>query len=82
MIKARTNARPVPRPLHDWPADLTRSEQSWVMRPACPLSPRRIATTGFLRDRVHIATGATPLPLGLSSEAIDATLFLMLRRGN
>ncbi|HYG87626.1 MAG TPA: hypothetical protein VD978_15310 [Azospirillum sp.] len=82
MIKARTVTRRNPRPLHDWPAELTRSERSWIMRPECPLLPRQVAAHGFLRDRLHIITGATPLPPGLSDEAVDATLRLMLRRGN
>lgn len=68
------------RPLQDWPAELTRSESAWADRPDCPLLPRRIAAYGFLRDRLHICTGADALPSSLSETAVDATLRLMLRR--
>ena len=81
MIKARTVTRRNPRPLQEWPAELTRSERSWVRRPACPMLPRAVAAYGFLRDRMHILTGAEPLPPVLSDDAVDATLRLMLRRG-
>ncbi|WP_035692995.1 hypothetical protein [Azospirillum halopraeferens] len=70
------------RSLCDWPAELTRSEGQWSRRPDCPLLPRAIASTGFLRDRLHVMTGAVPLPLRLSDESVDATLSLMLRRGS
>lgn len=82
MIKGRTVTRRTPRPLQDWPSELTRSERSWFMRPECPLLPREVAAYGFLRDRLHVVTGATPLPRGLSDQAVDATLRLMLRRGH
>lgn len=67
--------------LQDWPADMTRTEGAWSNRPHCPLLPRTIAAHGFLRDRLHVVTGAKPLPGGLSDMAVDATLSLMLRRG-
>ncbi|MGQ9365410.1 hypothetical protein [Azospirillum sp. ST 5-10] len=69
------------RPLRDWPAEATRSEGQWSRRPVCPLLPREVATAGFLRDRLHVVTGAPPLPGRLSDESVDATLSLMLRRG-
>lgn len=82
MIKVMRNlTRRSAKPLRDWPADSTRTEGSWYMRPYCPLLPREVAAYGFLRDRVHIVTGAKPLPDTLSEDAIDATLRLMLRRG-
>jgi len=84
MIKGtRSNLsrRRTPRPLQDWPADMTRTEGAWSNRPWCPLLPREVAAHGFLRDRLHIVTGAVPLPMGLSDQAVDATLSLMLRRG-
>lgn len=78
----RTRARrAAPRPLHDWPAEFTRSESAWSTRPDSPLLPRAVAAYGFLRDRIHIVTGAAPLPDEMSDQAIDATLSLMLRRG-
>ena len=82
MIKARTVTRRNNRPLHEWSAELTRTERSWINRPECPLLPRAVAAYGFLRDRMHIITGATPLPPVLSDDAVDATLRLMLHRGN
>ncbi|WP_448202567.1 hypothetical protein [Azospirillum sp. sgz302134] len=84
MIKATRSPltrRRTPRPLQDWPADMTRTEAAWGNRPECPLLPRAVATHGFLRDRLHVVTGAQPLPPGLSDPAVDATLSLMLRRG-
>jgi hypothetical protein len=84
MIKATRSNITRPRsskPLRDWSADMTRTEGAWSNRPYCPLLPRAIATHGFLRDRLHIVTGAKPLPGGLSDMAVDATLSLMLRRG-
>ncbi|HEY0833566.1 MAG TPA: hypothetical protein VGE72_06605 [Azospirillum sp.] len=71
-----------PRTLRDWPAESTRSEGAWSMRPYCPLIPREVASYGFLRDRLHIFVGAEPLPTNLSDDSIDATLRLMLRRGH
>lgn len=82
ISKTRTPTRRNSRPLHEWPAELTRSEGSWVMRPECPLLPREVAVHGFLRDRLHVVTGAVPLPIALSDDAVDATLRLMLRRGH
>ncbi|CAO3407285.1 hypothetical protein [Azospirillum largimobile] len=81
MIKARTLTRPTPRPLQDWPADMTRTEGGWYNRPGCPLVPRFLAEGGFLRDRLSMIHGSQPLPNDLSDEAVDATLRLMLRRG-
>ncbi|MBP2295338.1 hypothetical protein [Azospirillum rugosum] len=84
MIKATRSSitrRRASKPLRDWPADMTRTEGAWSNRPACPLLPRAVADHGFLRDRLHIVTGAQPLPIGLSDPAVDATLSLMLRRG-
>ncbi|PWC96154.1 hypothetical protein SAMN02982917_5074 [Azospirillum oryzae] len=81
MIKARTLTRPTPRPLQDWPADMTRTEGGWYNRPGCPLVPRFLAEGGFLRDRLSMIHGSQPLPDDLSDEAVDATLRLMLRRG-
>lgn len=84
MIKATRSSvtrRRASRPLRDWPADMTRTEGAWSNRPACPLLPRTVADHGFLRDRLHVVTGAQPLPTGLSDPAVDATLSLMLRRG-
>lgn len=77
----RRTPRPNPRPLQDWPADMTRTEGAWFNRPWCPLLPREVAGLGFLRDRLHVVTGAVPLPADLSEQAVDATLRLMLRRG-
>ncbi|HYD66795.1 hypothetical protein [Azospirillum sp.] len=72
-----------PRPLRDWPAESTRSEGAWSMRPYCPLVPREVVASGsFLRDRLHVFVGAEPLPCTLSDDSIDATLRLMLRRGH
>ncbi|WP_448191182.1 hypothetical protein [Azospirillum sp. sgz301742] len=82
MIKTRTVTRNTTRPLREWPAELTRTERSWIMRPECPLLPRAVAAYGFLRDRLHILTGAMPLPPVLSDDAVDATLRLSLRRGH
>ncbi|PWC54282.1 hypothetical protein [Azospirillum sp. TSO22-1] len=82
ISKARTPTRRNPRPLQEWPAELTRSERSWGLRPECPLLPREVAEHGFLRDRLHVVTGAVPLPAALSDDAVDATLRLMLRRGH
>lgn len=83
MIKGLRNiTRRTARPLHDWPAEPTRAESAWSQRPENPLLPRQVAAYGFLRDRVHVCTGARPLPARLSEKAIDATLSLMLRRGN
>lgn len=82
-MKALRNLAPrSARPLHDWPADLTRSENQWARRPYCPLLPREVAAYGFLRDRLSITTGAEPLAPALSDGAVDATLRLMLRRGH
>lgn len=77
----RNSTRRAARPLRDWPAEATRSEGAWKMRPFCPLLPREVAEYGFLRDRLHIVTGASPLAQPLSDGAVDATLRLMLRRG-
>lgn len=76
-----TPRRRHPAPLQEWPARQTRTEGAWGARPDCPLLPRVVAAHGFLRDRLHIVTGAQPLPPGLSDPAVDATLSLMLRRG-
>ncbi|MCG5244271.1 hypothetical protein MCW82_31410 [Azospirillum doebereinerae] len=73
--------RPTPRPLRDYPADMTRTEGGWFNRPYCPLVPRAIVGEGFLRDRLHVIHGSKPLPSDLTDEAVDATLRLMLRRG-
>ncbi|CAO3413661.1 hypothetical protein [Azospirillum endophyticum] len=82
MIKAMRNlTRPTPRPLQDWPADMTRTEGGWYNRPGCPLVPRFLAEGGFLRDRLSMIHGSQPLPDDLSDGAVDATLRLMLRRG-
>ena len=69
------------RPLAHWPSEFTRGEGGWSGRPDCPMLPRMVAAHGFLRDRLHVLTGALPLPAELSDEAVDATLTLMLRRG-
>lgn len=76
-----TSQRRSTRPLADWPNSPTRGESAWAQRPLCPLMPREVAANGFLRDRLHVVTGAVPLPPGLSDQAVDATLSLMLRRG-
>lgn len=73
--------RPGSRPLAHWPSEFTRGEGGWSGRPECPLLPRMVAAHGFLRDRLHVLTGAIPLPADMSDEAVDATLTLMLRRG-
>lgn len=73
--------RPGARPLAHWPSEFTRTEGGWAGRQECPLLPRQVATHGFLRDRLHVLTGAAPLPAEMTEEAIDATLTLMLRRG-
>ncbi len=80
-MRSTLSHRRTPRPLQDWPADMTRDEGAWSNRPLCPLLPRAIAGQAFLRDRLHLVTGAAPLPPGLSDQAVDATLSLMLRRG-
>ncbi len=69
------------RALGEWPSELTRSECAWSARPYCPLPGRPPGTDGFLRDRLHLSTGASPLSETLSDQAVDATLRLMLRRG-
>jgi hypothetical protein len=74
-------SRPGSRSLDHWPSEFTRSEGAWAGRPGCPLLPRMVASHGFLRDRLHVLTGAVPLAEVMSDEAIDATLTLMLRRG-
>lgn len=74
-------SRPGDRSLAHWPSETTRSEGAWARRPECPLLPRQVAAHGFLRDRLHVLTGALPLPAAMSDEAIDATLTLMIRRG-
>lgn len=61
MIKARTLTRPTPRPLQDWPADMTRTEGGWYNRPGCPLVPRFLAEGGFLRD-LSMIHGSQPTP--------------------
>lgn len=76
-----TQIRPGSRPLAHWPSEFTRGEGGWSGRPECPLLPREVAAHGFLRDRLHVLTGALPLPPEMSDEAVDATLTLMLRRG-
>ncbi|CAO3352171.1 hypothetical protein TSH100_12935 [Azospirillum sp. TSH100] len=82
MMKPMRNlTRPTPRPLQDWPADMTRTEGGWYNRPGCPLVPRFLAEGGFLRDRLSMIHGSQPLPNDLSDGAVDATLRLMLRRG-
>ncbi len=81
MIKGRTLMRPMPRPLRDYPPDMTRTEGGWFNRPYCPLIPRAIVGAGFLRDRLHAIHGSQPLPTDLTDDAVDATLRLMLRRG-
>lgn len=77
----RNLMRRTARPLRAWPAKPTRAEDAWSRRPDCPLIPREAAAYGFLRDRLHVVTGAVALPPALSDNAIDATLCLMLRRG-
>ncbi|MFD1625783.1 hypothetical protein [Azospirillum griseum] len=84
MMKTRTTARALTKPdakgLENWP-HLTRTEGGWFNRPYCPLVPRSILGTSFLRNRLHAIHGAQPLPADLSDDAVDATLRLMLRRG-
>ncbi|MCW2246504.1 hypothetical protein M2352_002095 [Azospirillum fermentarium] len=73
----------IDRALRDWAPETTRDELRWSQRPGCPLIPRTLAGAhGFLRDRLHVITGAEALPMGLTDNAVDATLRLMLRRGN
>ncbi len=71
----------IDRSLRDWAPETTRDELRWIRRPCCPLIPRCVAERGFLRDRLHMVTGAEALPPGLTDNAVDATLRLMLRRG-
>lgn len=73
--------RRAPRALDEWGAESTRGEKSWSARPKCPMLPRAVADYGFLRDRLHVTTGAVPLQGCLTEQAVDATLTLMLRRG-
>lgn len=84
MIDKALRAKPrrAPRSLGDWPAELTRSEKAWSGRPDCPMLARQLADMGFLRDRLHVTTGAAPLAGCLTDQAVDATLILMLRRGH
>jgi hypothetical protein len=83
MIKAPRNVmRRAIRPLRERVADSgSWSGDGWSLRSICPLVSRQVASCGFLRDRLHVVTGVEPLPIGLSDEAVDATLSLMLRRG-
>jgi hypothetical protein len=70
------------RPRQTWEERATRTEKSWSGRPICPMVPRDVADYGFLRDRLHVLTGAIPLGGNLTDQAVDATLTLMLRRGH